>query len=107
MELDNPIKQKKSPKKSKGNSTPIRILRPTAKALKSLLQKLNKKPLGRKVRADDLILKALSLLEEKHFEQIKKLTLSNADRLELFYREYCKAHGHITKDDYLGVLLHG
>jgi len=34
-------------------------------------------------------------------------SLSNADRLEQQYRDHIKAHGHITKDAFLGKLLSG
>lgn len=96
---------KKQTKKSKSNTTPIRVLKTTAKSLKSMVQKLNKKPLGKKIRVDDLILKALSLLEDKHFEEIKNSTLTNADRLEMKYQEYCRVNGPVSKDEFLGKLM--
>lgn len=99
--------EKKKSRKTKVNTTPIRVYKPTAKSLKGTVQKLNKKPHGRKVRVDDVLLKALSLLEDKHFEEIQNSTLSNADRLEVSYREYCKTNEQISKDEYLGQLLAG
>jgi len=96
------IKNKRRPKP---NTTPVRLLKSTAKELKSMTLSLNKKPLGKKARIDDVIVKALSLLEEKHLEEIRESTLSNADKLELSYREYCKANGQISKDEYIGRLL--
>ena len=103
MELSKPNPPKKQIKKT--NTTPIRVFKATAKTLKSMIQKLNKKSLGRKVRVDDLILKSLSLLEDKHLEEIRDATLSNTDKLEISYQEYCKTHGQISKDEYLGRLL--
>lgn len=50
---------------------------------------------------DDILLKALPLLTENHFEEIKASTLSNADKLEAAYPEYCKKNGQISKDEYL------
>jgi hypothetical protein len=96
---------KKQTKKSKSNTTPIRVLKTTAKTLKGIVQKLNKKPLGKKIRVDDLILKSLSLLEDEHFEEIKNSTLTNADRLEMKYQEYCRVNGPVSKDEFLGKLL--
>ena len=103
MELSKPNSPKKQIKKT--NTTPIRVFKATAKTLKSMIQKLDKKSFGRKVRVDDLILKSLSLLEDKHLEEIRDATLSNTDKLEISYQEYCKTHGQISKDEYLGRLL--
>ena len=96
---------KKQTKNNKSNTTPMRVLKTTAKTLKSMVQKLNKKPLGKKIRVDDLILKVLSLIEEKHFEEIKNSTLTNADRLEMKYQEFCRANGPVSKDEFLGKLM--
>ncbi|PIP94053.1 MAG: hypothetical protein COW00_03910 [Bdellovibrio sp. CG12_big_fil_rev_8_21_14_0_65_39_13] len=92
-------------KKVQLNTVPIRVHKTTAKALKSILTKLNRKPLGRKVKHDDVIQKSLSLLNDEHIEEIKHATLSNSDRLEIAYQEYCKANGQVTKDEYFGLLL--
>ena len=104
---ENENNAKKQSKKIKTNTTPIRVLKSTAKNLKSLVQKLNKKPLGKKVRIDDLLMKSLELLEEKHFNEIKDATLSNTDKLEFSYREYLKNNENISKDEYIGQLLNG
>jgi hypothetical protein len=107
MEQTQTTEQKTQNKKSKVSTTPIRILKSTAKTLKGLLQKLNRKPLGKRIRIDDLVLKSLSLLEDKHYEEIKDASLSNTDRLEINYHKYCKQHGQISKDAYIGQLLNG
>ena len=86
---------------------PIRISKSTVKTIKGLLQKVNKKFYGRKVKPDDLILKSISLLTDDHLEEIKQAALTNADRLELAYQEHCKANGQISKDEYFGLLLKG
>lgn len=95
----------KMKKRPNSKTTPVRLLKTTAKELKRIVVSLNKKPLGKKVRVDEVIVKALSLLENKHIEEIKDSTLSNTDKLELSYREYCKINGQISKDEYLGRLL--
>ena len=87
--------------------TSIRVLKSTAKSIEKKVKELNKKPLGRNVQNDDLILKSLSLLEDKDFEEIKETTLSNTDRLEIRFREFCKNHGPITKDEFIGKLIAG
>lgn len=105
MEQQPPIKEAKTSKKYQVNTTPIRVTKNTAKAIKALLQKVNKKPYGKKVKPDDLIQKSISLLSDEHLEEIKQATMSNSDRLEVAYQEYCKANGVISKDEYFGLLL--
>lgn len=92
-------------KKAQLNTTPIRVHKTTAKALKSILTKLNRKPHGRRVKHDDVIQKSLTLLNDEHLEEIKQSTLSNSDRLEMAYQEYCKQNGQVSKDEYFGLLL--
>lgn len=98
-------KEDKPSKKYQVNTIAIRVSKTTAKAIKLLLQKLNKKSYGKRVRPDDLIQKAISLLSDDHLEEIKQSTLTNSDRLEIAYQEYCKTHGQISKDEYFGLLL--
>lgn len=98
-------KEEKTSKKNQVNTTPIRVLKTTAKTIKVMLQKLNKKTFGKKLRPDDLIQKAISLLTDEHLEEIKQSTMTNSDRLEFAFHEYCKAHGQISKDEFFGLLL--
>ena len=91
--------------KVKTNTTPIRVMKITAKKINGIVQKLNKKSFGRSIRIDDVLKKGLSLLEEKHFEEIKEASLTNADKLEIQYLEYCKNNEQITKDEFIGKLL--
>ncbi|MCK5073273.1 MAG: hypothetical protein KAQ98_07585 [Bacteriovoracaceae bacterium] len=107
METAQTLEAKKSPNQSKvkTNTTPIRVTKITAKKINVMIQKLNKKLFGKSIRVDDVLKKALSLLEEKHFKEIKEASLSNADKLEIQYREYCKNNGQITQDEFLGILM--
>ena len=95
----------RSKKKAIYNTTPIRVRKATSRSIRTLLNKLNRKSLGRKVAADDLISKALDLLTEGHLEAIQKATYSSKDHLELQYQEYCKVNGQITKERFLEMLL--
>lgn len=105
MEQQQPTKESKTSKKYQVNTTPIRVTKATAKTIKGLLQKMNKKSYGKKVKPDDLIQKSISLLNDDHLEEIKQATMTNSDRLEMAYQEYCKANGQISKDEYFGLLL--
>jgi hypothetical protein len=105
MEQQQVSKEEKVSKKYQVNTIPIRVTKATAKTIKTLLQKMNKKPYGKNVRPDDLIQKSISLLSDEHLEEIKQASMSNSDRLELAYQEYCKTHGQISKDEFFGLLL--
>lgn len=90
---------------SVSNTIPIRIHKSTARLLKSIVTKLNRKPIGRKVRAEQVITKALGLLTEADFEEIKESTYDSKDRLEIEYRKFCQKNGSISKDDFLKKIL--
>lgn len=105
MEKEQQTKEEKVSKKYQINTTPIRVTKATAKTIKSMIQKMNKKTYGKKIRPDDLIQKSISLLSDEHLEEIKQSTMTNSDRLEIAYQEHCKAHGQVTKDEYFGLLL--
>jgi hypothetical protein len=85
----------------------LRVRRETKKRILAELASLNKKDFGRPVTPDDYVVAAIALLEPKHLEVLRARTLSNKDRLEQKYREYCAEHGKVSKDEYLGVLLSG
>ena len=99
------INETKKRKMAKLNTLPVRVLRPTAKSLKGILLKLNKKSYGRKVRPDDVIAKSLSLLNDSHLQEIQEATMTNMDKIDMAYHNYCKNKGQISKDAYLGRLL--
>lgn len=106
MNPDTPHKSSiptKSP--SSSNTVPIRLSQATARLLRSIVTKCNRKSHGRKVKADDVIQKSLALLEEQHFEEIKSLTYSSKDHLEIERKKYCQQHGAISKEDFLKLLL--
>lgn len=92
-------------KKSTQNTVPVRVRKATARTIKATLNKLNKRPLGRKVTVDDIVAKALPLLTETHLDEIKESTYSSQDRLEIQYQEYCRVHGNTTKEKFLEELL--
>lgn len=96
-----------SPKKRTYNSniTTVRISKKTAKSIQSLLKIINQKRAGRAAKSDDVIQKALTLLKESHLEEIKELTYSSKDKLEIQHRKYCETHGNISKDEFLQLLL--
>ncbi|MFK7823319.1 MAG: hypothetical protein AB8G05_04125 [Oligoflexales bacterium] len=103
--MDSPIITKQSSKSSSTNSIPIRISRSTARHLRSILGKCNRKSYGRKVKADDVLRQALEELTDAHIEEIRQSSYSSQDRLEIEFKKYCKNHGAISKDKFLSMLL--
>lgn len=94
-------------KKSKQSTTPVRIKKTTARKIRQILTKLNKKSFGRNLKTDDLISYAVDLISEKDFDILQESTLSNKDRLERNYKDFCLKNGNISKDEYLGKLITG
>jgi hypothetical protein len=93
------------PKASNAATVALRVKRETKKRIQAELAKVNKKDFGKKVRCDELIGTALSLLTEQHFKALQDGSLTNADRLEQKFREHIRKHGPMTKDAFLGMLL--
>ena len=96
--------------KPKGTGAPtvgLRLRRETKKRIQAELAKINKKDFGKKVRCDELIGTALSLLTERHIKELQDGSMTNSDRLEIQYRDYIKKHGATSKDDFLGKILLG
>ena len=93
------------PSKPASTTVPIRLNKSTARTLKSIANKLNRKSHGRKVKVDQIVAKAITLLEVEHLEQIKEETYSSGDRIEMEFRQYCKRHGSISKEEFLAKVL--
>lgn len=93
------------PVKKAATASSLRVKPETRKRFLGELAKVNKKSYGRKVRADQLLSLLLTLLRPEHLQQLQQGSLSNADRLEMRYREHVKKFGPTSKDDFLGLLL--
>jgi len=97
------------PKKKKGIKMPEEVYRkidgPALKLLTQLRDKANKKNYGKVVQDSEIIAVGLSLIEDNHVKTLQEKSLSNKDRLNLNHEEYCKKHGKISLDEYLGILM--
>ena len=60
---------------------------------------------GKRIKADHIILKALSLLKQEHINDLQEESLSNKDKLERSYKNYCKKFGTISKDEFIGKFM--
>ena len=92
-------------KRAKLKTDNLRVRRETKKKIQVELAALNRKDFGRKVTTDDYVQLAISLVKPEHLGSLKERTLSNKDRMEKRYQEYCAAHGKVSKDEFIGVLL--
>ena len=101
------IQAKEQKPKAKSELSAIRIDMSTQKLVSSLLAKANRKSYGRKIKASQLVQLALSKLDDADIRQLQEKSLSNADRMEMKFREYCKRNGGATREEFLGQLLSG
>lgn len=101
------VQAKEQKSKAKSEVSAIRIDIATQKLASSLLAKANRKSFGRKVKACQLVQHALSKLDDADIKLLQEKSLSNADRMEMKFREYCKRNSGATREEFLGQLLNG
>ncbi len=89
----------------KSTTAAIRVALETRKKLLSELAKINKKQFGKRVKFDALMLKLLTKLTAQDVTELQEASLTGKDRVEQSYRAHCTKFGHISKDDYLVLLL--
>lgn len=94
-------------KESKLSQKPVRLKQSTFEKLTEILSKTNQKEGGKRVKADDVLGLALSLLNESHINQLRERSQSNADRLDRAHRDYIASKGAIGKDAFLGLVIEG
>ena len=104
-----PNDQNQKPQQTKNNPTntiPIRVHKDIARAIRRDLAKLNKKDFGRRISFSDYVAKAISKLTDEDRKELQETSLSNADKLELLFRQQAKAgDSQFSKEQFLGRLL--
>jgi len=103
----NTVEKKPKSKAKPSTTAAVRVLVETRKRVLQEVAKANKKDFGRRIRTEDIIALAMSLLTPSHLQSLQDSSLSNADRFEQEYRAYVAKNGHISKDAYLGRRLNG
>ena len=83
----------------------LRVRRETKKKVQAELAAINRKAFGRAVTADEYVALAITLIQPSHLDQLKDRSLSNKDRMEKRYQDYCAEHGRVSKDEFIGILL--
>ncbi len=104
-----PNEQNQKPQPTKNNPTntvPIRVHKDIARAIRRELAKLNKKDFGRRISFSDYVAKAISKLTDDDKRELQETSLSNADKLELLFRQQAKTGDtQFSKEQFLGRLL--
>lgn len=85
----------KKPKQAKKGPlhAALRVRRELKRQIEGDLERINKKDFGRRVRAEDYLAFALSLVTPQHLEELREASLTNADRLERDFRAHVAEHG--------------
>jgi hypothetical protein len=104
MDAIEPVKKAKA-KSATVATVSLRVKRDTKRRVLAELAKVNTKDFGKAVRTDALISLALSLLNDQHIKALRDGSMTNADRLELRYRDYVKMNGATSKDEFIGQIL--
>ena len=92
-------------KKNQRNNCSIYCENEVHKRLKRLVQRANKKETGRRITASSIISLALSLVTEEHIMTLQEQSLTPDEKLERLRLHYAKAHGPITRERFLSILL--
>ncbi len=90
-----------------GESCPLRVKQATRRKLQKILDAVNKKDFGKRVRPDAVIDLALSLVGPAEIEKLRQASMSNADRLDVAYRSFAAKQAGTSRDEFLGLLLAG
>ncbi len=83
----------------------LRVTNTDHQKIQDIVTRVNDKAFGRHIRPADVITLLLTRFNDNDIQRLKEVSMTNADRLELRYQEYVKAHGAIAKDEFLGQLL--
>lgn len=85
----------------------IRVTTEIAQLLKSDLTKINDKKLGKNIKISEYLKLCRSLISEENIKSLRENSLSNSDRLEMFFQNYVLTNEKISKDAFLGKVLNG
>lgn len=91
-------KQKQNPKRYDKHI--LRLTPTTNKSVKGILKRLNNTKPGRPITPDQLVAKAVGLLQERHYRELIDASLTHEERFRLGFQEYKKGNPEITYDEY-------
>ncbi|MGE4233116.1 MAG: hypothetical protein AB7F43_07285 [Bacteriovoracia bacterium] len=87
------------------NLISVRLHPPTKDLIDRLLKEANDKAMGRKVKPDELIKLALGLVTDRHLQELKKSSLTNADRKKYLFQKYREKNVEASWDDFEGFTM--
>ena len=106
--MDQPISVvKPKPSKIQTGTEAIRVKKETKKKIQLLLLTVNKKDFGRKIKTDNFLAIATSLITQEHILKLQEDSFSNKDRLEMQFKTYQSSNAKVSKDEFIGLLLSG
>lgn len=91
-------------KKSAGFCS-VRIRASSKERAVALLQTINKKKSGRKVKFDELFELAVGLVADEHVKVLQERSLTHEDRKEILRQKYIAVRGAISKDEFTGFMM--
>ena len=106
MDQSTTVVKSKANKNQSGTET-IRVKKETKKKIQLLLLTVNKKDFGRKIKPDDLLAIAISLISQEHISKLQESSFSNKDRLEMQFKAFQSTNRKVSKDEFIGLLLSG
>lgn len=98
-------KELKAAKKS--NHASLRVCKATGRAVKQVLDQINKKDFGKRVGADALIARIMTRLTQSDISELQEGSLTHKNRFDREYVRYVSQHGKISRDEYLGLVMSG
>lgn len=96
---------KVAPKPSKYAT--LRVRKETRRRVLQEVTRCNKKDFGGKVKADDVVARAMSKFTAEDVKDLQEGSLSNIDLLDREHREYVAKNGPISRNDFIGKILSG
>jgi hypothetical protein len=88
---EKPAKQRSKSSKSADNGCLKKIDADTAKLLKQIKDKANKKQFGRNVRDSEVLSMAVGMITDAEIKLLQEATYSEKDRLHIAHSEYVSA----------------
>lgn len=85
----------------------IRVRSGTKTKLDKILDAVNSKEYGKRVKSDDVISFAIGLINDAYMHSLRDQSLTNSDRLEILFQQQRKRKKELTKDEFLGLLMTG
>ena len=94
------------PKTKNGNKfASIRIKMDSKERAKAILAAANKKTFGKQIKLDQLIDLAIGLVTSEHIKMLQENSMTNEDRRNRLHQKYMELHGHLTQDQFIGLML--